>query len=40
MLGVFFAPSAVFGEMQFFRRVDFIPFGDVIGGFTHRTHHS
>jgi len=40
MLRVFFAAVAVFGKFYFFRCIDFIPFRHVIGGFTHRTHHS
>ena len=36
MVRVFFTVSAVFHEMDFFRRVDFISHGDVIGCFTHR----
>ena len=37
---VFFTTPAVFGKFDFFRRVDFIAFGHVIGGFAHGTHHS
>ena len=33
---MFLAVPAVFIELQFFRRIDFIPPGDVIGSFTHR----
>jgi len=37
---MFFAVFTVFVEFDFFRCVDFIPHGDVIGCFTNRTHHS